>query len=118
MQLPGSGQVANAWNGVPGSGDSILFANTDIDDTWYLGFRNTITIGGSNTIPVPPNGTVTLTSNRTVYAIAVKGANPLVVIPGGGAYFQGLTQGQGQLVLPAIKSPNFITGVSGWTINK
>jgi len=118
MQLPGSGRVHNAWNGVPGSMDTILFANNDLNNSWYLGFRNSITIGGPNTIPVPPSGTVTLTGNRTVYAIAANGTTALVIIPGGGAYFQGLTQGQGSLVLPSIHSPNFVGGVSGWTINK
>jgi hypothetical protein len=118
MQLPGSGQVNNAWNGIPGSGDVVLFANNDINNTWYIGFSNSIAIGGPNTVPIPPSGTVQLSAARTVYAIAAKGTTPLVIIPGGGAYFQGLTQGQGQLVLPSVRSPNFITQVSGWTINK
>lgn len=29
-----------------------------------------------------------------------------------------ITGGQGALIRPAIKSPNFLTGVSGWTINR
>lgn len=29
-----------------------------------------------------------------------------------------ITGGQGALVRPAIKSPNYVTGISGWTINK
>lgn len=29
-----------------------------------------------------------------------------------------ITGGQGALIRPAIKSPNFVTGVSGWTINR
>lgn len=117
-QLTGDGTAHNAWNGVPGTNDPILFANNDLTQSWYVGFRNSITVGGFNTIPIPPSGTVTLNSNRTVYAVGAKGITPLVIIPGGSQYFQGITQGQGQLVLPSVKSPNFLTGVSGWTINK
>ncbi len=34
------------------------------------------------------------------------------------AFSNPITGGQGALVRPAIKSPNYITGVSGWTIKK
>lgn len=34
------------------------------------------------------------------------------------AFSNPITGGQGALIRPAIKSPNFLTGVSGWTINR
>lgn len=34
------------------------------------------------------------------------------------AFSNPITGGQGALVRPAIKSPNYVTGVSGWSINK
>ena len=61
---------------------------------------------------------ITLGSDRTVYAIAASATANLVVIPGGGSFFRGLTQGLGKLAIPAILSPDFATGVSGWSINK
>lgn len=88
LQLPADGQPHNAWNGIPGSTDNVLFANNDNVNTWSLGFRNNIAPGGSNTIPLLPNSTVTLSANRTIYAVAPTGTASLVVIPGGSAYFQ------------------------------
>lgn len=109
-----------AWNGQHDaeSTDVVLFVNTDLNNTWYLGFKPTIAVAGLNTIPLPPNATVNLSAKRTVYAVSPSGTASLLVIPGGAAYFQGLTQGNGQLVLPAMQSPNFIPGVSGWAIRK
>lgn len=118
-QVPfGDNQYQQVWAGIPGDTGTILLWNQDLNNTVFVGFRNSITIGGINTIPIPPNGMVTLGTDRTIYAIAAKGTANLVSIPGGGSFFRGLTQGLGQLVIPAIKSPNFVTGVSGWTINK
>ncbi len=34
------------------------------------------------------------------------------------AFSNPVTGGQGGLIRPAIKSPNFLTGVSGWTVNR
>jgi hypothetical protein len=41
-----------------------------------------------------------------------------VVVPNGQAFFLGLTQGMGNLAIPSVRSPNFVTGVSGWQISK
>jgi hypothetical protein len=119
-QYPFGDSVANpvAWSGVPGSEEGVLFINADLNNTVTLGFAPQITLNGLNTIPLPPNGTITLPADRSVYAIAPKGTANLIIIPGGGAYFQGLTQGSGQLVLPSVRSPNFDHGVSGWIISK
>lgn len=119
-QVPfGDSQFKQVWAGTPNdAGGTILLWNQDLNNTVYVGFRNSIAIAGLNTIPIPPNGMVTLGTDRTIYAIAAQGTANLVSIPGGGSFFRGLTQANGQLVLPSITSPNFVTGVSGWTIRK
>lgn len=89
---PLGGAAVNAWNGVPNSSDTVLFANNDSTNTWYLGFRNNITVGGQNTIPLFSNSTVTLGANRTIYAIAIPGTTPLLVVPGGAYYYTKTTQ--------------------------
>jgi hypothetical protein len=108
------------WNGVPNSQEIVLYQNTDLNNYVYLGYTPNVVPGGSNAIPVVPNGSIQLVANRTVYAIwsTSVGVLPLVVIPGGVGYFLGVTQGYGNLAIPAIQSPNFISGVSGWQIAK
>jgi hypothetical protein len=118
-QVPFGQTYSQVWPGNPGNtGGTVLFWNQDLNNTVYIGFRNTVSIAGLDSIPVPPNGMITLGTDRSVYAIAAVGTLPLVVIPGGGSFFRGLTQAQGSLVLPSIRSPNFVTGVSGWIIRK
>src|SRR5690242_11598887 len=34
------------------------------------------------------------------------------------AFGNPITGGQGALIRPSVKSPNYVTGVSGWTINR
>lgn len=118
-QVPFGQTYIQAWPGNRSTnGGNVLFWNQDLNNIVYVGYRNTVSIGGLDSIPIPPNGMLTLGADRSVYAIAAVGTLPLVVIPGGGSFFRGLTQAQGQLVLPAIQSPNFVTGVSGWIIRK
>src|SRR6266851_6720220 len=118
-QVPfGNNQYQQVWAGIPGDAGKILLWNQDLNNNVYVGFRTSIAIGGLNTIPIPPNGMVTLGTDRTIYAIAPQGTANLISVPGGGSFFRGLTQANGQLVLPAIQSPNFLTGVSGWVIRK
>jgi hypothetical protein len=108
-----------AWQGVPNSSDTVLFQNTDLNNTAYLGYTPNL-IPNVNSIPVAPNGNIVLPANRSIYAIwsTSTGVSPLVIIPGGVAYFLGITQGLGNLAIPAIRSPNFVHGVSGWQIAK
>jgi hypothetical protein len=117
-QVPFGATYVQAWPGGPNGSGNVLFWNQDLLNTVYVSFRNTVSIGGLAAIPIPPNGMLTLGSDRSVYAIAAVGTLPLVVIPGGSSFFRGLTQGQGNLVLPSIQSPNFVTGVSGWIVRK
>jgi hypothetical protein len=107
------------WSPVPNSGDLVLFWNTDTTVTVYLGFQNYITAAGLNTIPLLPNQAIQLPANRAVYVIAgASSVLPLVVIPGGSLPFLGLTAGLGNLVIPSIQSPNFVSGSTGWQIAK
>ena len=108
-----------AWQGIPNSSDSTLFMNTDLNNYVYLGYTPNA-LPNVNTIPVAPNGNIVLPANRTIYAIwsVSIGVSPLVIIPGGLAYFLGVTQGLGNLAIPSIQSPNFVSGVSGWQIAK
>jgi len=119
MQTPVGTQVAQAWSGLPNSKDMILYWNQDINNTIYLGFKPQIAAGAPNTIPVPPNGSFQLPANRSVFVIGkVNGISPLVVIPNGGNMFRALTQALGSLAIPSVFSPNFVHGVSGWSINQ
>jgi hypothetical protein len=106
------------WNGIPSSEDVVLFMNSDLNNYVYLGYTPNTTAGGTNAIPVAPNASIQLPANRTVYAIwsISVGVSPLVVIPGGAAYFLGLTQGLGNLAIPSVQSPNFEEGIQGWKI--
>lgn len=118
-QVPFGNTYVQAWPGnINNTSGSVLFWNQDLLNTVYVSFRNTVAIGSIAAIPIPPNGMLTLGTDRSVYAIAAVGTLPLVVIPGGSSFFRGLTQGQGNLVLPSIQSPNFVTGLTGWIVRK
>lgn len=112
-------QNQQVWSGIPNSDDVVLFMNSDLNATVYLGYVTNL-VPNVNAIPVAPNASLQLPASRTVYAIwtTTTGVNPLVVIPGGNAYFLGLTQALGALAIPSIHSPNYVTGVSGWTIKQ
>jgi len=99
--------------------NSLLFINQDLNNTIWLGQTSSVQAAGPNSIPILPNGTFSGDSASTWYVIgSIAGTSPLVVVPNGQAYFLGLTQGLGKLVIPQIQSPNFVTGVSGWIIRK
>jgi hypothetical protein len=127
--MSGNGQVTNfppttrqnqiCWVGVPNDSDLVMFLNSDLNNYAYVGYTPNLVIG-VNTIPIAPNASINLPANRTVYAIwsTTAGVLPLVVIPGGASYFLGLTQGLGNLAIPSVQSPNFMTGVQGWAIYK
>lgn len=127
--MSGNGQVTNfppttqqnqiCWVGVPNDDDLVMFLNSDLNNYAYIGYTPNLVVG-VNTIPIAPNGSINLPANRTVYAIwsTTVGVSPLVVIPGGASYFLGLSQGLGNLAIPFLQSPNFISNVSGWQIDK
>lgn len=111
--------AAIAWPAGQSNVSSLLFINQDLNNTIWIGAASNITAGGSNTIPILPNGTFSGDASSPWYVIgSVAGTQPLVMVPNGQAYFLGLTQGLGKLAIPSMRSPNFITGVSGWQIAK
>jgi hypothetical protein len=114
-----TGPAVRFWTGLQNSTDQVLAWNPDILNTVYLGFNPQIQAGGLNTIPLQPNASFQLPASRGMWVIGkVQGITPLVVVPGSAGMFRGLTQGLGSLALSAIFSPNFIHGISGWTINQ
>lgn len=117
--VPNGPPAAQFWTGVPNSTDSVLVTNSDLNNTVFVGTRPQISPGALNVIPVQPNASLTLAADRSWWVVgSVAGIGNLLVIPGGLATFLGLTQGLGQLVIPQIKSPNYVPGVSGWAIFK
>jgi hypothetical protein len=118
-QVPVTTQSGLAWSAQPNSTDVVTLWNQDLNNIVYVGFTNTVSANGPNTLPISPNMSFQLPAKNPIYVIgASNGIKPLVIIPGSANPFLGLTQAFGSLVLPAIHSPNFSTGVSGWTINK
>lgn len=119
QQIPVGTTPVQAWVGVPNSDDQITYWNQDINNAVYLGFQPTITVNGGNTLPVPPNASFQLPASRTVFVIgASSGIKPLVVIPSSGNMFRSLTAGLGSLAIPSVFSPNYVPGVSGWSIKQ
>src|SRR5438105_13955485 len=93
------------WPGQGGA--SILVYNPDAVNTVYLGGVSGISVGASNTLPLGPGQSVSLDGTHPIYACAPAGTAATVVIPGGAAFFLGLTQAQGQLAIDSLRSPNF-----------
>jgi hypothetical protein len=112
--------AAVVWPARASSVNSLLFINQDLNNTIWIGQESSITAAGPNTIPIVPNGTFSGDAASPWYVIgSVAGTAPLVVVPNGQAYFLGLTQGQGKLVIPQIQSPDFsLSGQTGWAIFK
>jgi len=109
-------QGKQIWSGRNRGGDvnSLLLMNTDINNTVMAGSDLTAMV-----VPIAPNGSLAVDPSENWYVIgSVAGSAPLVVLPNGQNNFLGLTQGLGSLAIPSIHSPNFLTGVSGWSINK
>lgn len=97
-----------------------LVKNADLINTVFLGDDDSIKPGDPNgVIPLGPNASVTVDGTRDLFAV---NGNPaavtVITLSGGLSNFLGLTQGQGSLAIPSVFSPNFITGVSGWTIKQ
>ena len=111
-----STRSAILWTGRQRTPDinSLLLMNTDVTHTVMVGSDLTALV-----IPIPPNGSLTVDPIENWYVIgSAAGSAPLVVIPNGQANFRAITQGLGGLAIPSVFSPNFVTGVSGWSINE
>lgn len=97
----------------------VLIANTSLTGTFWIGETNSLNVSDqSGIVPIGPNGSVAVDGSRDFFAVT-NSATPVrvSVIAGGMSTFLGLTGGNGSLVLPSVFSPNFLAGVSGWTIN-
>jgi len=111
-----STQGKQVWSGRNKTGDvnTLLLINTDL--------TNAVTVGNDLTglvVPIPPNGSISVDPVENWYAQgSVAGQKPLVIVPNGQANFRGLSQGQGSIAIPSFFSPNFVHGVSGWSINQ
>lgn len=95
-----------------------LIMNTSLTGILYISESNTARISdGSGLVPINPNGSIVVDGTRDFYAVTAS-ATPIVVatVAGGLATFLGITQAQGQLVLPSIQSPNYVKGQTGWAI--
>lgn len=102
-----------------GSGPTLV-TNTDLLNTVFLGDTDGIHPGDpQGVVPLGPNGSVTVDGNSNLYAVnGNTTAVTIATLTGGLSNFLGLTQGMGALAIPSIFSPNFVTGVSGWSIQK
>lgn len=120
LQVPvPNGTAKVAWGSREAGVNSLLFINQDLNNTVWLGQVSNVTANGPNSIPLGPNGTFSGDAQSNWYVVgAASGISPIVVVPNGQAYFLGITQGLGNLVIPSVQSPNFVTGVSGWQIGK
>lgn len=118
VQVP-NGTAAVVWSSREAGVNSLLFINQDLNNTVWLGQASNVVAGGPHSIPLAPNGTFSGDASSNWYVTgSAAGISPLVVVPNGQAYFLGITQGLGNLVIPSIQSPNFTHNVSGWQIKK
>jgi hypothetical protein len=114
-----NGTAAVVWSSRNPGVSSLLFYNPDLNNTVYIGTASNITPISQNVIPLAPNGTFSGDAQSNWYVTgAAAGITPLVTVPNGQAYFLGITQGLGNLVIPSVQSPNFVSEVSGWQISK
>lgn len=99
-------------------GGPVLITNTDLTGTIYISESSSAKPGDeTGIVPLGPNASISLDGKTDFYAVT-NNATPIVVasIAGGFAIFQGLTEGMGTLVIPNVRSQNYVPGVSGWAI--
>lgn len=97
-----------------------LVANTSLTGTFWITENNAANVNDAQGIvPIGPNGSVVVDGTRDFWAITNSVAGVTIsTISGGMSTFLGLTGGNGSLVLPSVFSPNYVPGVSGWSIKK
>lgn len=96
---------------------SILVTNTSLTVIVFLTDKDVGNPATADSVTLGPNASKTFDGSGDVYGFVTGGFADVEVIEGGVATFLGLTQSSGALVLPSIRSPNFVTTVSGWSIN-
>jgi hypothetical protein len=94
-----------------------LITNLSLTTILYLGVNNGIKSTDNEVVPVNPNASVVVDGTLDIYGTATANIQ-VAVLQGGVASFLGLTQAQGQLAIPSIRSPNYLPGISGWSINQ
>jgi hypothetical protein len=90
-QVPFRGEAAQVWSGTGTGGTPILLYNQDSANVVTANYRPNVQVGDSNAVPIPPMSSVSMDGGRTIYANAPAGTQPLLVIPGGGSFFQPVT---------------------------
>ena len=97
-----------------------LITNTSLTAIVYISEDNTARVSdGNGLFPIQPNGSLVVDGTRDFFAVTSSNTPVIIAtVAGGLATFLGITQGLGSLAIPSIFSPNFISGVSGWSINK
>lgn len=98
-----------------------LIINSDLVNTVYVG--NTDSINASNVsgiVPIAPNGSIAVDGTLDYFGVISNTSPPVTVytVAGGMSTFLGLTQGGGNLAIPGIQSPNFVSNISGWQIQQ
>jgi hypothetical protein len=88
-QVPFTGSPIQVWSGT-GEAIDILMFNQDQNNTVTVNYRNDVQVGASNAVPIGPQSSVTMDGSRTLYANAPNGTAAMIVIPGGGNFFQRL----------------------------
>lgn len=88
--VPFGGQAIQVWSGT-GQSVQILFFNQDQVNTVSLSYQNNVGIGAQNAVPLGPQSSVSMDGSRTIYANAPVGTTPMLVLPGGGSFFQRFT---------------------------
>jgi hypothetical protein len=88
-QVPFTGSPIQIWSGT-GEAINILMFNQDQNNTVTVNYRNDVQVGASNAVPIGPQSSVTMDGSRTLYANAPNGTAAMIVIPGGGNFFQRL----------------------------
>jgi hypothetical protein len=89
--VPFSGQAIQVWSGT-GRDVQVLFFNQDQVNTVSLSYQNNVDIGASNAAPLGPQSSISMNGARTIYANALKGTAAMLVLPGGGSFFQRITK--------------------------
>lgn len=96
---------------------SILVTNTSLTVTVFLTDKDVGNPATTDSVTLGPNTSKTFDGSTDVYGFVTGGSADVEVIEGGVATFLGLTQSSGILVLPSIRSSNFVTTVSGYSVN-
>ena len=97
-----------------------LIINLDQNNTIYIMENYGDQPGGSKALPLGPGGTAGVTGKKTIYGSCLAGQTAMVgILASGLNFFNSVINAlTGNLIATSVHSPNFLTGVSGWSINK